>query len=82
LSYRIIGLGFPFFSIISGAFGQMKHGELIGVGIQRNVGIDHMVSVCYLSTFSFAKRLARAKAAALGFLWFLCYLICYLGVNF
>jgi hypothetical protein len=43
----------------------MKHGELIGVGIQRNVGI-WIVSVCYLSTFSFAKRLARAKAAALG----------------
>jgi hypothetical protein len=42
----------------------MKHGELIGVGIQRNVGIDHMVSL-YLSTFSFAKRLARAKAAVL-----------------
>jgi ABC-type transport system involved in cytochrome c biogenesis permease subunit len=50
LSYRIIGLGFPFLTIgiILVRFGQMKHGELIGVGILRNVGIDHMVSAIYL----------------------------------
>jgi hypothetical protein len=64
LSYYWVRFSILTIGIISGAVWANE--ELIELGSQRNVGIDHMVSVCYLSTFSFAKRLARAKAAALG----------------
>jgi ABC-type transport system involved in cytochrome c biogenesis permease subunit len=59
----------------------MKHGELIELGSQRNVAlITWLVFAIYLHS-----RLLKgwqAKKAAARFLWFLCYLICYLGVNF
>jgi ABC-type transport system involved in cytochrome c biogenesis permease subunit len=59
----------------------MKHGELIGVGIPKTWALITWL-VFILSTFSFAKRLARAKAAALGSCGFFVIWICYLGVNF
>jgi ABC-type transport system involved in cytochrome c biogenesis permease subunit len=68
LSYRIIGLGFPFLTIgiISGAVWANEAWGAYWSWDPKETWALIMVSVCYLSTFSFAKRLARAKAAALG----------------
>jgi hypothetical protein len=60
----------------------MKRGVHIGVGIQRNLGINYMVSFRYLFTCPDHKGWEGKRTAILGGLGFFVIWICYLGVNF